>query len=134
MTRILVIDDQTDVRATICVVLRVNHFEVEEAASTASGLKMFEQSAFDAAIVDIFLEDGNGFDLIATMRQRTPDFPVVAVSGMPSFDPASHSAELSNVVCLRKPFRPNDLIGAIETARRLSRPTGDGASVAVGTG
>ena len=69
MSRILVIDDQRDVRAMICMVLRVNHFEVVEAASAAAGLEIFGASAFDAAIVDIFLEDANGFDVIATMRE-----------------------------------------------------------------
>jgi len=60
--------------------------------------------------VDIFLEDANGFDVIATMREKVPDLPVVAISGMTLLDTASHSS----VVCLQKPFRPNDLIGAIE--------------------
>jgi DNA-binding NtrC family response regulator len=134
MTRILVIDDQADVRAMICIVLRVNHFEVAEAASAAAGLKMFEQSAFDVAIVDVFLEDANGFDVIAAMREKIPEFPVVAISGMPSFDTASDSAEPPSMVCLRKPFRPNDLLGAIEAALRLSGPADDGASFAVRAG
>lgn len=134
MTRVLVIDDQADVRAMICIVLRLNHFEVAEAASAAAGLKMFEQSAFDVAIVDVFLEDANGFDVVAAMRKKIPDFPVIAISGMPAFDTASHSAEQQGVVCLRKPFRPNDLLGAIDAALRLSRPADDGASLAANTG
>jgi DNA-binding NtrC family response regulator len=116
MTRILVIDDQNDVRAMICMVLRLNHFDVHEAGNAAAALKMFDEAAFDVAIVDIFLDRANGFDVIATMRERRPDLPVVAISGMTSFHAASRPAELSNVVYLQKPFRPNDLIGAIEKA------------------
>jgi DNA-binding response OmpR family regulator len=101
----------------ICMVLRVNHFEVSEAGSAEAGLKMFETSAFDLAIVDVFLQDASGFDVIATMREKRPDLPVVAISGMTSFGVASYSAELSNVVCLQQPFRPHDLIRAIEKAR-----------------
>jgi DNA-binding NtrC family response regulator len=134
MTRVLVIDDQADVRAMICIVLRLNHFEVAEAESAAAGLKMFEQSAFDVAIVDVFLQDANGLDVIAAMRKKITDFPVIAISGMPSFDTASHSAEQLGVVCLRKPFRPNDLLGAIEAAQRLSRPSENGASLAASAG
>ncbi len=134
MTRVLVIDDQADVRAMICIVLRLNHFEAAEAESAAAGLKMFEQSAFDVAIVDIFLQDANGLDVIAAMRKKITDFPVIAISGMPSFDTASHSAEQLGVVCLRKPFRPNDLLGAIEAAQRLSRPSENGASLAASAG
>jgi DNA-binding NtrC family response regulator len=117
MTRVLVIDDQSDVRAMICMVLRLNHFDVDEAASGATGLKVFEEAAYDVAIVDIFLGGASGFDVIAAMRGRRPDLPVVAISGMTSFNAAARPAELSNVVYLQKPFRPNDLIGAIEKAR-----------------
>ena len=44
MTRVLVIDDQPDVRAMIGIVLRINHFEVVEAGTAAAGIKAFEQS------------------------------------------------------------------------------------------
>jgi DNA-binding response OmpR family regulator len=118
MPRVLVIDDQNDVRAMIAIVLRVNRFEVVEAHSAAAGLKAFEEAAFDLVIVDIFLQDASGFDVIGKMRELVPDLPVVAISGMTSLDAASQSAELPNVVCLQKPFRPNDLTGAMEAARR----------------
>lgn len=117
MSRVLVIDDQKDVRAMICMVLRLNRFEVIEADSAKTALKAFAESWFDAAVVDIFLEDSCGFDLIAAMRERVPDFPVVAVSGMATLDAVSRSSELCNLVCLQKPFRPVELIRAIETAR-----------------
>jgi DNA-binding NtrC family response regulator len=117
MTRVLVVDDQRDVRAMICMVLQLNHFDVCEAASPKVALKVFEETAFDVVIVDIFLEGASGFDVIAAMRQRRPDLPVVAISGMTSINAASQPAGLTNVVYLQKPFRPNDLIGAIAKAR-----------------
>jgi len=123
MPRVLVIDDQSDVRAMISIVLRINHFEIVEAASAVAALKAFEESSFDLAIVDIFLQDANGFELIETMRERVPDLPVVAMSGMATLDLVSQSPELANVVSLQKPFRPRDLIRAIESARgSLRRP------------
>jgi DNA-binding response OmpR family regulator len=131
MPRILVIDDQKDVRAMIAIVLRVRHFEVVEAQSAAAGLKAFEESPFDLAIVDIFLQDANGFDVISRMREQVPDLPVVAISGMTSLDAASQPAELLNVVCLQKPFRPNDLTAAIDEAnRRVQQRRGERASMA----
>jgi DNA-binding response OmpR family regulator len=123
MPRILVIDDQSDVRAMIAIVLRVNRFEIVEASSGAAGLKELENSTFDLAIVDIFLQGMNGFDVITMMRERIPDLPVVAISGMTTLDFLSESPELSKVVCLQKPFRPPELVRAIEAAYRLSRPS-----------
>jgi DNA-binding response OmpR family regulator len=128
MSRILVIDDQSDVRAMISIVLRINHFEIVEAANAAAGLKAFEDFDFDLAIVDIFLQGTNGFDIIRTMRERVPNLPIVAISGMMALDVISALPELADVVCLQKPFRPNDLVRAIETANgSLKRPQADRA-------
>jgi DNA-binding response OmpR family regulator len=101
-------------------VLRVNHFEIVEAASAEAGLKEFASSEFDLAIVDVFLQATNGFDVIRTMRERIPGFPIVAISGITSFDFVAASPDLAGVVCLQKPFRPNELVRAIEAAQRPS--------------
>jgi DNA-binding NtrC family response regulator len=128
MPRVLVIDDQADVRAMIAIVLRVQHFEIVEADSAATGLKAFENSSFDVAIVDIFLQGTNGFDLITMMRERSPNLPIVAISGMTALDFVSSSPEFSDVVCLQKPFRANDLVRAIEAAKASSRQSLEAAS------
>jgi DNA-binding NtrC family response regulator len=132
MPRILVVDDQADVRAMICIVLRVHGFEIVEAASAAAALKAFEDSTIDIAIVDIFLQGTNGFDLITMMRERAPDMAVVAISGMTTLDLVSQSPELADVVCLQKPFRPNDLMGAIEAAHPPVRQSAAGDNVEEG--
>lgn len=123
MPRVLVVDDQVDVRAMMAMVLRINRFEVAEAASAAAGLKAFEDTSIDLAIVDIFLLGGNGFDVITSMRERVPGLPVVEISGMTALDIVADMPGLSNVVCLRKPFRPNELMAAIEAARSASPVT-----------
>jgi DNA-binding response OmpR family regulator len=117
MPRVLVIDDQKDVRAMVGIVLRVHRFEVVEAESGAAGLNAFEESPFDAAIVDIFLGDTSGVDVIASLRERAPGLPIIAVSGMTTLDFMDQSPHLANVVCLQKPFRPNDLLQALRKAQ-----------------
>jgi DNA-binding response OmpR family regulator len=131
MPRILVVDDQAEVRTMISIVLRVHHFEIVEAESAAAALKACEDLRFDAAIVDIFLGGNNGFDLITMMRERMPDLAVVAISGMTTLDFVSQWPGLADVVCLQKPFRPSELMGALETARRPARQSP--ASVGEGT-
>ena len=126
LPRVLMIDDQPDVRTMVSIVLRVNHFDVVEAANAAAGLKEFEAGKFDLAIVDIFLQGTNSFEVIMKMRERIPDFPIVAISGMTMLDFVNDTPELSNVVCLQKPFRPADLVLAVEKAiRSRSSATGD---------
>ena len=121
MPRVLLVDDQANVRTMISIVLRIHQFEIVEADSAASALKAFEQASFDLAIVDIFLQGTSGLDLIGMIRERLPNLPVVAISGMTTLDFVTESPELADVVCLQKPFRPNDLVRAIETARESSR-------------
>jgi DNA-binding NtrC family response regulator len=132
MPRILVVDDQKDVRAMICMVLRVNQFDVVEAASASAGLRSFADGHFDAAIVDIFLDDSNGLDLVAAMRELVPELPVVAVSGMAAFDGASMSDDLTRVVYLQKPFRPGELTRAVAAACDvMKRPNSAGTGLAM---
>jgi DNA-binding response OmpR family regulator len=125
MPRVLVVDDQSDVRTMISIVLRINQFEIIEAASAAAAVKLFEESSFDLAIVDIFLQGTNGSDLIATLRARVPGLPIVAISGITALDFLPETLDLSDVVCLQKPFRPSDLMRAIEAAQQSNQPSGD---------
>jgi DNA-binding response OmpR family regulator len=117
MPRVLIIDDQKDVRAMVAIVLRVNRYEVVEADSGAAGVKAFSAASFDAAIVDIFLGDTSGVEVISTLRELAPRLPVIAVSGMTALDFMEQSPHLANVVCLQKPFRPNDLLQALRKAQ-----------------
>jgi len=117
MRRVLVVDDQKEVRAMVAIVLRVNRFDVVEAESGAAGLKAFSEGAFDAAIVDIFLADTSGVDVMAAIRERVPGFPIVAVSGMTALDFMGEAPGLADVVYLQKPFRPNDLLQALHKAQ-----------------
>jgi DNA-binding NtrC family response regulator len=117
MPRILVVDDQADVRVMISMLLRVNHFEVIEAENAASALRAFATTTFDAVVVDIFLGTTCGLDLISAMRERAPKLPVVAVSGMATLNAVSRPSDLADVVCLQKPFRPSELLRAVSSAR-----------------
>ena len=117
MPRVLVVDDQKDVRAMVSIVLRVNHYDVVEVGSGAAGLKAFGEGDFDAAIVDIFLTDTSGIEVMAAIRERVAGFPIVAVSGMTTLDFIDAAPGLDGVVCLQKPFRPNDLLQALRKAQ-----------------
>ena len=130
MPRVLLVDDQANVRTMISIVLRIHQFEIVEADSAASALKAFEQASFDLAIVDIFLQGTNGSDLIAALRARARGLPVVAISGMTALDFLPKTPELSDVVCLQKPFRPPDLMRAIEAAQGSHQQSADAVAAA----
>jgi CheY-like chemotaxis protein len=130
MPRVLVVDDQPEVRTIISLVLRMNRFEITEAASAASALTQFEPASFDLAIIDMFLEDSNGSELIAALRARAPGLPVIAISGMTVTDFLSDTPELFDVVCLQKPFKPADLMNAVKAAQALYPQAGEALAAA----
>jgi DNA-binding NtrC family response regulator len=72
---------------------------------------------FDAAIVDIFPADTGGLEVMLTIRERSPGFPIVAISGMTAFDFMEEAPGLAGLVRLLKPFRPNDLLQAFRSAQ-----------------
>jgi CheY-like chemotaxis protein len=122
-TRVLVIDDQAHVRATISLALQAKGYQVVGAECGADGLKQFEESQFDLAIVDIFMPGMDGARIIKMLRERSPELPIVAISGVSlkasgrnALDFISLSPQLSNVVCLQKPFRTPALLEAIHQA------------------
>ena len=137
MPRILVIDDQTPVRTAIALALRAKGFDVVGADSGQSGLSKFDQSRFDVVIADLFMPGIDGVTFIRTLRERHPGFPVIAMSGVllgPSgrtaLDQLQTIAELSDVICLQKPFRPNELLQAVAAALATPAPQAAGTACA----
>jgi DNA-binding response OmpR family regulator len=112
MARILVIDDQADVRAVIGLALRVKGFEVVGAENGTAGLSEFAASTFDLAIVDIFMDGMSGGDVINNLRARVPSLPIIAISGITMLDYLA--GDFAKLICLQKPFRPTQLIAAVQ--------------------
>ena len=123
MPRVLVVDDQPHVRAAVGIGLQALGFEVVGVADGPAALDAFQESAFDLALVDIYMPGFDGVKLIKAMRQRVPDFPVIAMSGVflanshrMSLDYLPGLPGLTKITCLKKPFRPSDLLSAVQTA------------------
>ncbi|HWF95257.1 MAG TPA: response regulator [Xanthobacteraceae bacterium] len=136
MPRILVIDDQNTVRTAIALALQAKGFDVVGAENGQSGLSTFEQSRFDVVIADLFMPGIDGVTFIKALRKRNPGFPVVAMSGV-LLGPAGRTAldqlqtisDLSDVICLQKPFRPNELLQAVAAAlAAVASPAADSAA------
>ena len=121
--RILVIDDQSQVRTAISLALRAKGFDIVTAENGHAGLRTFRASRFDLVIADIFMPEMDGVKLIKALRERNPNLPVIAVSGVhlrgserTALDLFPLAHDLSDVVCLQKPFGPAELLRAIAHA------------------
>jgi CheY-like chemotaxis protein len=121
MTLILVIDDDQTVRKAICALLEHRGVDVLVADSGANGVRYLETFPIDVAVVDIIMPDMDGLEIIRTFSHRTPRVPVIAMSGFLSHDRQGTAPDflrmagcLGAASCLRKPFRPHQLMAAIE--------------------
>ena len=123
MARILVIDDDRNVLATIKLLLERETHDVVACPDSRKGLELSEASPFDLLIVDIFMPGMDGIETMKLVHQRRPEMPVVVISGQ-EFRTASERApdfllmatRLGAVSSVQKPFRPRDLLGAVSTA------------------
>lgn len=81
MARVLVIDDDSSVRYTLRRMLeRVGH-RVAEASGATEGCRLFSAAPVDVVITDMLMPDGDGIEVIQTLRREHPDVQIIAMSG-----------------------------------------------------
>ncbi|MCA1452189.1 response regulator [Bradyrhizobium sp. BRP22] len=134
MPRVLVVDDDLMVSATIEVCLKRKGFDVTVADGAEAGMVALEGNSFDVMLVDVFMPHMRGFESIRIFHERAPDIPVIAMSGY-AFANADRAPdflrmtlELGATRCLRKPFTPealittvNECLGKSATSARFSK-------------
>jgi CheY-like chemotaxis protein len=120
MPRILVVDDDPMVGATIEILLQRQGFDVTLADGGETGLAALETQSFDVMLVDIFMPHMRGYESIRIFHERAPAIPLIAMSGYafassasPSPDFLRLALELGATRCLRKPFTPEMLLTTI---------------------
>jgi len=123
MTRVLVVDDDRSIGEVIQASLARQNCETVLALDGYSGIRAFDSSEFDLAIVDIFLPSISGLEMIGRIRQRTTTMPILAMSGFrfrgfmnPQRDFLHVAATLGATFCLPKPFSPQQLMAALAAA------------------
>src|SRR5262245_58011117 len=110
MARILVIDDDADLREVMQETLQSAGHEVLLAPDGIQGLELQRASPADVVITDIFMPDKEGIETICELKQEFPGVKIIAMSGggthvrKPAY--LSTASELGADVVLRKPFAP----------------------------
>jgi CheY-like chemotaxis protein len=136
MPRILVVDDDPMVGATIEVLLQRQGFDVTLTDGGETGLAALETLNFDVMLVDIFMPHMRGFESIRIFHERAPAVPLIAMSGYafadldaPAPDFLRMALELGAVRCLRKPFTPVALLTMINECLAEARSRDGGGIV-----
>jgi GAF domain-containing protein/ActR/RegA family two-component response regulator len=122
--RVLVIDDEEDVRETLADMLRERSHEVVVAENGAEGLERFQSATFDLVLTDLAMPGISGWQVAQAVKAARPDVPVVLVTGWGvELSPEQLRANGVDRV-MTKPFRLQEVLEVVATLRR--RPP-DGA-------
>lgn len=120
MSKILVIDDESQVRRAICLMLSRAGFVAIEAADGAEGLRLAQSENPDAVITDILMPNKEGIETVRDLRRAKPGLPILVISGHAGSALYMEMARLLGAhAALAKPFRAADLLAAV---RRLLPP------------
>ena len=119
--RVLVVDDERQIRGILGAYLRAEGFEVQEAASGAQALHVLSSDPPDLVLLDIGLPDIDGLDVLRELR-KTSDVYVVLVT--------ARAEEIDTIVGLgvgaddyvTKPFSPREVVARVKAVLRRIRP------------
>ena len=118
--RLLVVDDDADVRSTTALLLRRMGYHVIEAATAEAALELLGQDdAIELLLSDVVMPQTSGPELARRARLYRPALPVVFFSGYTDPEMIAGAAPMTQL--LRKPFRPAELVGIIEQALASAR-------------
>ena len=115
MKKILVIEDEPDVRANLLKLLDAEGFEALEAADGSTGVKLARQQVPDLILCDIMMPDIDGYEVLETLRQtpNTKTIPFIFLTAKAENCDWRHGMELGADDYLIKPFNIVGLLGAI---------------------
>jgi len=116
--RILIVDDETNIRKTLRLALESLGSSVEEAATASQAMRLIERSSFDLAFVDLRLGQESGLDLIEAFASASPRVAVVIVTAYASIDSAVDAMRRGAFDYLPKPFTPGQIRAVLERIGR----------------
>ncbi len=129
--RILIVDDEPNVRLSFRSVLEAENYVVEEANSAPTGLEKLVAGHFDLAILDMRMPEMDGLDLLAKMRERGLTTPVVIITAYGDLPHAVRAVKLGAIDFLQKPLTPEQLRRLVEeviTRHKEVEPSGGGSA------
>lgn len=119
MNRILVIDDDPNVRQMICHMLEREGYEVDTAANGREGVEKFRANTPLLVITDIIMPEQEGIETIRQLRAQDPDCRIVAISGGGRIGPSDYLSMaklLGATEAISKPFEKAQLLVAVRNA------------------
>ena len=119
--RVLVVDDEADLRELLVITLGRMKLDATAAASLDEGRRLLDGGAFDLCLTDMNLGDGTGLDLIRHAAARAPQMPVAVITAYGNMEMATEAMKLGAYDFIAKPVALDRLRQLIEDGLGISR-------------
>lgn len=119
--RVLVVDDQEQLRALLAEELTEAGYQVSTAPDPPTALALIAGSGFDVVVSDIVMPGMNGIQFLTRIRKHDPELPVILMTGSPTLETAIAALEHGAAEYLLKPFKAEALLASVTKALRLRR-------------
>ena len=117
--KILVVDDEPDIRESLEFLLSNENYRVDLAANATEGLKRLETSSYDLVLLDLMMPDKSGMQVLEEVRQRDPDTPIFMLTAYGSIEVAVQALKRGASDYFSKPWDNEKLL--IEIERTIAR-------------
>ena len=116
--RILLIDDEEEILATVGALLRRMGYEVNTASDGAEGLERFDREGADIIVSDVMMPGIDGLGVLRGLRERGADVEVILLTGVGTMDTAVEALRQGAFDFFTKPVRIAELTASVERTRR----------------
>ena len=119
--KILVIEDEKELAESICIYLTNNQFTCEKAFSVNDAYDKIHSFEYDCILLDLMLKDGDGMNLIHTIRKEEKGEGLIIISAKESIDSKVKGLSLGADDYLTKPFHLPELLARIKALIRRKK-------------
>jgi two-component system response regulator PilR (NtrC family) len=117
--RVLVIDDEPDIRELLEITLGRMGLATDAAEDLATARRRLADADYDLVLTDLHLPDGNGIELVTEIGERHPGLPVAVITAFGSMDVAINALKAGAFDFLQKPVDLEQLRSLVESALKL---------------
>ena len=116
MRRVLVVDDEENIRIVLRTLLRRHGYEVEAAESAEAALALIEAFDPDVILTDVRMPKVSGLDLLATLKAKNSPATVIVMSAFGNVELALEAIKGGAYDYIPKPFKPDEVVLALRKA------------------